>query len=189
MRVLSLLLALPSAAGSVGSELLNRLGPARGVVPAPSRRRAHVVVLAAARGAAPTIGESQQQLHAVQRNASCLSGAARPREDPCDDAEWWDRGAQSARSRVAKSVWLARSASAFCPIWARPDCAQYYRCASGRPRCGVPRVWRGWPQSRGRWSTPRRARAAGAAQQARCMGGRSIASRRPTLIIDYRRLL
>ena len=95
MRVLSLLLALPSAAGLVGPELLNRLGPARGVVPAPSRRRAHVGVLAAARGAAPTIGESQQQLHAVQRNASCLSGAARPREDPCDGAEWWDRGAQS----------------------------------------------------------------------------------------------
>ena len=140
MRVLSLLLALPSAAGSAGPELLSRLGPERGVAPAPSRRRAHVVVRAEARWAAPTIGESQQQLHAVQRNASCLSGAARPREDPCDDAEWWDRGAQSARSRVAKSVWLARRASAFCPIWARPDCAQYYRCASGRPRCGVPRV-------------------------------------------------
>ena len=55
MRVLSLLLALPSAAGLVGPELLSRLGPARGVVPAPSKRRAHVVVLAAARGAAPTI--------------------------------------------------------------------------------------------------------------------------------------
>ena len=75
----------------------------------------------------------------VQRNASCLSGAARPREDPCDGAEWWDRGAQSARSPVAKSVWLARSVSAFCPIWARPDCAQYYRCAGARPRCGLPR--------------------------------------------------
>ena len=30
------------------------------------------MVLAVARWAAPTIGESQQQLHAVQRNASCL---------------------------------------------------------------------------------------------------------------------
>ena len=87
MRVLSLLLALPSAAGLVGPELLHRLGPARGVVPAPSRRRAHVVVLAAARWAAPTIGESQQQLQAVQRNVSCLARAARPEEDPCDAAE------------------------------------------------------------------------------------------------------
>ena len=41
------------------------------------------------------------------------------------------------------------------------------------------RAWREGPQSRGRWSTPRRARAAGAAQQARCMSGRSIAFRRP----------
>ena len=51
------------------------------------------------------------------------------------------------------------------------------------------RAWREGLQSRGRWSTPRRARAASAAQRARCMGGRSIAFRRPTLTIDYRRLL
>ena len=51
------------------------------------------------------------------------------------------------------------------------------------------REWRGSLQWRGRWSTPRRARAAGAAQQAECMGGRSIALRRPTLTIGYRRLL
>ena len=158
MRVLSLLLALPSAAGLVGPELLHRLGPARGVVPAPSRRSAHVVVLAVARWAAPTIGESQQQLHAVQRNASCLSGAARPREDPCDGAGWWDRGAQSARSPVAKSVWLARSASAFPSIWARPSCAQYYRCAGGRPRCGLPRVAGGAPVARSLVNTAARAR-------------------------------
>ena len=59
MRVLSLLLALPSAAGSAGPEPLSRLGPERGVAPAPSRRRAHVGVRAEARWPAPTIGESQ----------------------------------------------------------------------------------------------------------------------------------
>ena len=187
--MLSLLLALPSAAGLVGPELLHRLGPARGVVPAPSRRSAHVVVLAVARWAAPTIGESQQQLHAVQRNASCLSGAARPREDPCDGAGWWDRGAQSARSPVAKSVWLARSASAFPSIWARGPAVRNTIAAPVGAFDAECRAWRGWPQLRGCWSTPRRARAAGAAQQARCMGGRSIAFRRPTLIDDYRRLL
>ena len=46
------------------------------------------------------------------------------------------------------------------------------------------RAWREGPQSRGRWSTPRRARAAGAAQEARCMSGRSIAFRRPNF--DHR---
>ena len=116
------------------------------------------MVLAVARWAAPTIGESQQQLHAVQRNASCLSGAARPREDPCDGAGWWDRGAQSARSPVAKSVWLARSASAFPSIWARPSCAQYYRCAGGRLRCGMPRVAWVAPDARLLVNTAARAR-------------------------------
>ena len=98
MRVLLLLLALPSAAAWAGPRLLRRLGPVWEEAPAPSRRCDDVVVLAAARGTAPKIGESQHQLQAVQRNAGCLPGAVRPREDPSDRAERWDRDAQSARS-------------------------------------------------------------------------------------------
>ena len=91
MRVLFLLLALPSAAALAGPRLLRRLGPVWEEVPAPSRRRDDVVVLAEVRGAAPKIGESQHQLQAVQRNAGCLPGAVRPREGPSDCAERWDR--------------------------------------------------------------------------------------------------
>ena len=64
MRVLFLLLALPSAAALAGPRLLRRLGPVWEEVPAPSRRRDDVVVLAEVRGAAPKIGESQHQLPA-----------------------------------------------------------------------------------------------------------------------------
>ena len=102
-----------------------------------SRERGHGAVLAAARGAASSVGESQQQLQAVQRNASYFSGAARRLAGLCDGAEPcpWGRGAQSARLPAAESVWLAKSAKAFPAIWVPPNnCAQYYCCAGGRPR-------------------------------------------------------
>ena len=113
-----LLLAARPGAGVAGSELLQRCEWPRGVVLGLSRERGHGAVLAAARGAASSVGESQQQLQAVQRNASCLSGAARPREDPCDGAEWWDRGAQCPSCRnellvaisIGTEIWCARSA-------------------------------------------------------------------------------
>ena len=96
MRLLFLLLAARPGAGVVGSELLQRCEWPRGVVLGLSRERGHGAVLAAARGAASSVGESQQQLQAVQRNASYLSGAARRLAGLCDGAEPWDRGAQSA---------------------------------------------------------------------------------------------
>ena len=129
----------------VGSELLQRCEWPRGVVLGLSRERGHDAVLAAARGAAPSVGESQQRLQAMQRNASCLSEATRRLAGLCDGAEPRDRGAQSARlaATVAESVWLARSAKAFPALWALPSSAQYYCCAGGRPRCGLHRAWRG----------------------------------------------
>ena len=134
MRLLFLLLAARSGAGvvglGVGSELLQRCEWPRGVVLGLSRERGHGAVLAAARGAASSVGESQQQLQAVQRNASYLSGAARRLAGLCDGAEPWDRGAQSARLPAAESVWLAKSARPSLQSGRRPtvlNCAQYYR--------------------------------------------------------------
>ena len=124
MRMLFLVLAARSGAGVAGSELLQRREWPRGVVLGLSRERGHGAALAAAGGAAPIVGEAQQQLQAVQRNASYLSGAARRLAGLCDGAEPWDRGAHSARLPVAQSVWLAKSAKAFPAIWATPNCAQ-----------------------------------------------------------------
>ena len=132
MRMLFLVLAARSGAGVAGSELLQRREWPRGVVLGLSRGRDHYAVLAVAHGAASAETEPQQRLQAVQHNASGLSGAMRRLAGLCDGADPWARDAQSARVPVAESVWLARSASAFCPFWARPDCAQYYRCAGAR---------------------------------------------------------
>ena len=140
MRVLFLLLAARSGAGVAGSELLQRREWPRGVVLGLSRGRDHYAVLAAAHGAALSSAAPQQRLQAVQRNASCLSGAMRRLAGRCDGADPWARDAQSARLPVAESVWLARSAKAFPAFWALPSSAQYSRCADGRPRCGLPRV-------------------------------------------------
>ena len=191
MRVLFRLLAARSGAGVAGSELLQRCEWPRGVVLGLSRERGHGAALAAAGGAAPIVGEAQQQLQAVQRNASYLSRAARRLAGLCEDAGPRARSAQSARLPAAESVWLAISAKAFPAFWATPNCAQCDCCAGGRPRCGDAerRARGGRLQWRGRWSTPRRARTAGAAQRSKGMGGRFVALRRPTLTIDYRRLL
>ena len=86
MRVLFLMLAARSVAGVAGSEPLQRCEWPRGVVLGLSRERGHGAVLAAARGAASSVGESQQQLQAVQRNASYLSGAVRRLAGLCDGA-------------------------------------------------------------------------------------------------------
>ena len=144
MRVLFLLLAARSGAGVAGSELLQRREWPRGVVLGLSRERGHGAALAAAGGAAPIVGEAQQQLQAVQRNASYLSRAARRLAGLWESAGPRARNAHSARLPVAESVWMARSAKAFPAFWALPRSAQYLCCADGRPRCGLPRVaW--WP--------------------------------------------
>ena len=139
MRVLFLLLAARSGAGVVASELLQRREWLRGVALGLSRGRGHYAVLAAAHGAAAAETESQQRLQAAQHNASCLSGAMRRLAGRCDGADPRARNALPARLPVAESVWLARSAKAFPAIWALPSSAQYYCCAGGRPRCGLPR--------------------------------------------------
>ena len=107
MRLLFLLLAARPGAGVVGSELLQRCEWPRGVVLGLSRERGHGAVLAAARGAASSVGESQQQLQAVQRNASYLSGAARRLAGLCDGAEPWDRGAQRPTAILLLRRWAA----------------------------------------------------------------------------------
>ena len=143
MRVLFLLLAARPGAGVAGSELLQRREWPRGVVLGLSRERGHGAALAAAGGAAPIVGEAQQQLQAVQRNASYLSRAARRLAGLCENAGPRARSAQSARLPAAESVWLAISAKAFPAFWATPNCAQCDCCAGGRPRCGAPRAGRG----------------------------------------------
>ncbi|EOD33322.1 hypothetical protein EMIHUDRAFT_229876 [Emiliania huxleyi CCMP1516] len=140
MRMLFLVLAARSGAGVAGSELLQRREWPRGVVLGLSRGRDHYAVLATAHGAALSSAAPQQRLQAVQRNASCLSGAMRRLAGLCDGADPWARDAQSARVPVAESAWLARSAKAFPAFWALPRSAQYLCCADGRPRCGLPRV-------------------------------------------------
>ena len=97
MRMLFLVLAARSGAGVAGSELLQRREWPRGVVLGLSRERGHGAALAAAGGAAPIVGEAQQQLQAVQRNASYLSRAARRLAGLCEDAGPRARSAQSAR--------------------------------------------------------------------------------------------
>ena len=189
MRVLSLLLALPSAAGLVGPELLHRLGPARGVVPAPSpegaltswcsRRRAGQLQLLA------SLNSSFMQCSVTPAASLELRGRGRTRAMA-------PSGGIGARSRPARQ-WPSQSGWREAPVpplqSGRGPAVRYTIAAPVGALDADCRAWRGWPQLRGCWSTPRRARAAGAAQQARCMGGRSIAFRRPTLIIDYRRLL
>ena len=69
VRLLFRLLAARSGAGVAGSELLQRREWPRGVVLGLSRERGHGAALAAAGGAAPIVGEAQQQLQAVQRTA------------------------------------------------------------------------------------------------------------------------
>ena len=187
-RSLFLVLAARSGAGVAGSELLQRREWPRGVVLGLSRGRDHYAVLAAAHGAASAETEPQQRLQAVQHNASGLSGAMRRLAGLCDGAEPWDRGAQSARLPAAESVWLAKSARPSLQSGRRPTVRNTIAAPVGALDADC-RAWREGLQSRGRWSTPRRARAASAAQQAWCMGGRSIAFRRPTLIDDYRRFL
>ncbi|EOD14395.1 hypothetical protein EMIHUDRAFT_211827 [Emiliania huxleyi CCMP1516] len=144
MRVLFLLLATRSGAGVAGSELLQRREWPREVVLGLSRERGHGAALAAAHGAALSSAAPQQQLQAVQHNASYLSRAARRLAGLWESAVPRARNAHSARLPVAESVWMARSAKAFPAFWALPSSAQYSRCADGRPRCGLPRVaW--WP--------------------------------------------
>ncbi|EOD03770.1 hypothetical protein EMIHUDRAFT_221941 [Emiliania huxleyi CCMP1516] len=120
MRMLFFVLAARSGAGVAGSELLQRREWPRGVVLGLSRGRDHYAVLAAAHGAALSSAAPQQRLQAVQRNASCLSGAMRRLAGLCDGADPWARDAQSARVPVAESAWLARSAKAFPAFWALP---------------------------------------------------------------------
>ena len=124
MRMLFLVLVARSGAGVAGSELLQRREWPRGVVLGLSRGRDHYAVLAAAHGAALSSAAPQQQLQAVQRNASGLSGAVRRLAGLCDGADPWARDAQSARVPVAESAWLARSAKAFPAFWALPRSAQ-----------------------------------------------------------------
>ena len=148
MRLLFLLLAARPGAGVVGSELLQRCEWPRGVVLGLSRERGHGAALAAAGGAAPIAGEAQQQLQAVQRNASHLSRAARRLAGLGEDAGPRARSAQSIRLPAAESGWLAISAKAFPAFWAAPNCAQCDCCAGGRPRCGAPREGREAPVAR-----------------------------------------
>ena len=183
MRMLFLLLAARSGAGVAGSELLQRCEWPRGVVLGLSRERGHGAALAAAGGAAPIAGEAQQQLQAVQRNASHLSRAARRLAGLCENAGPRARIAQSARLPAAESVWLAISAKAFPAFWALPSSAQCDCCAGGRPRCGAPRAGREAPVARSLVN------AAARAHRGRCSTierhGRAIC-RSPAPNFDYR---
>ena len=189
MRMLFLLLAARSGAGVVGGRSCcdgasGREGwcwgsPESEATARCSRRRAGQLHLLA------SLNSSFRQCSATPATSPELRGGWRA----CGKVPGRVLG---ARSRLA--CWLPSQSG-----WREAPRPSLHsgRCPAVRSTLAAPtggldadcREWRGGLQWCGRWSTPRRARAAGAAQQAECMGGRSIALRRPTLTIDYRRLL